>query len=180
MFIVYSMYCTLRFSFIFTSSFVFIVVCHHLIRWWHQKCGMHEMSISAFLFERFAGLLFDRHTDPNDHYRNVCYRQNTSKKIDTITWWGASEGMGFPKSRIRVSAGNSDPVRPLVRARPVVTQGVSEGMGFPKSRIRVSAGPSAPVRLSALARGGLIVGHRVSLSKKLVFKFTIITFRQRC
>ncbi len=31
------------------------------------------MSISAFLFERFAGLLFDRHTDPNDHYRNVLF-----------------------------------------------------------------------------------------------------------
>ena len=29
------------------------------------------MSISAFLFEKFAGLLFDRHTDPNDHCRNV-------------------------------------------------------------------------------------------------------------
>ena len=77
---------------------------NHLIRWWHQKCGMHEMSISAFLFERFAGLLFDRHTDPNDHYRNVCYRQNASKKIDTITWWGASEGMGFPKSKIWLCA----------------------------------------------------------------------------
>ena len=31
------------------------------------------MSISTFLFERFAGLLFDRHTDPNDHYRNVLF-----------------------------------------------------------------------------------------------------------
>ena len=40
------------------------------------------MSISAFLFERFAGLLFDRHTDPNDHYRNVCYRKNILKKIE--------------------------------------------------------------------------------------------------
>ena len=41
---------------------------------------------------------------------------------------GSSEGMGFPKSRIRVSAGPSAPVRPRVPARPVVTleHGISE------------------------------------------------------
>ena len=65
---------------------------------------------------------------------------------------GVSEGMGFPKSRMRVSAGPSAPVRLSALTGTVVTQGVSEGMGFSKSRIWVSAGPSAPVRPSALAR----------------------------
>ena len=60
------------------------------------------------------------------------------KKLTPSHDEGVSEGVGFPKSRIRVSAGNSAPVRPSALARPVVTQGVSEGMGFPKSRIQVS------------------------------------------
>ena len=59
---------------------------------------------------------------------------------------GVSEGMGFPKSRMRKSAGPSAPVRLSALTGTVVTQGVSEGMGFPKSKIWVSAGNSTPVR----------------------------------
>ena len=75
---------------------------------------------------------------------------------------GVSEGMGFPKSRIRKFGGELSPNEAPSLDWALHTQGVSEGIGFPKSRIRVSAGPSAPVRLSDLARPVVTRCHPLS------------------
>ena len=57
---------------------------------------------------------------------------------------GVSEGMGFPKFRIRKFGGKLSPNEAPSLDWALHTQGVSEGIGFPIYRILISAGKLSP------------------------------------